>query len=119
MSIKRRPLIALVATMVSFHAYAEPKTGNELLSQCLAQDAMSVVCVAYVRGVVDTMQIIGGMCIPDVVIGQVRDVGIRYLIAHPESRQRAAMLLLSAAIKEAWPCSHDRAPPPTPRPTPR
>jgi hypothetical protein len=105
MSIKRRLLIATVATVVSFNAYAEPKTGNELLSQCLSQDTGSVVCVAYVRGVVDTILIIGGMCIPDVVVvGQVRDVGIRYLKAHPENRHLPAVNLLANAIANAWPC---------------
>jgi Na+-transporting NADH:ubiquinone oxidoreductase subunit NqrD len=78
MSIKCRLLIAAVATMVSFNAYAE--TGDQLLTICSAQNAATNArdaafvfgCTTYVTGVADTLWTIGRVCIPQgVSVGQI------------------------------------------------
>ena len=114
MLINCKVFIAAVATVVSFNAYAS--TGNRLLEHCLAPkgSGLAVACVSYVDGVADTLAGISAlMCVPgEVNVGQMRDVGVRYLQAHPETRHRPAAELFIAAWAEAWPC-------PKPRPAPR
>jgi hypothetical protein len=105
MSLKCRLLIAAVATVVSFNTYAN--TGNRLLEHCLAPKGSGLAfgCVSYVDGVADTLAGISALkCVPgEVNVGQMRDVGVRYLQAHPETRHRPAAELLIAAFAEAWP----------------
>jgi Rap1a immunity proteins len=110
---------AVVATMVSFHAYAETFSGNELLAKCSSHDAgLELSCSTYFLGLLDGHALwkvssdAPVACIPQQVsVGQVLDVGVRYLKAHPEIRHRSAAFLLRDAFKEAWPCPKSRRPP--------
>jgi hypothetical protein len=60
-------------------------------------------------GVADAMQedTVWGRraCLPEVsVAGQARDVAVRYLTDHPESRHYTAASLVAEALEEAFPC---------------
>ena len=78
-------------------------TGNKLLEECEAAEPMrQAFCLAYIIGATD----VGGMdgqvfperrrtCAPDGVSnGQLRDVVVKYLKEHPETRHYAAALLV-------------------------
>jgi Rap1a immunity proteins len=120
MSLKCRLLIATVATMVSFNAYAETFSGNELLAKCSSHDTgLELSCSIYFLGLLDGHALWKSSsdapvaCLPQQVsVGQTLDVGVRYLKAHPEIRHRPAALLLRDAFKQAWPCPTS---PPAPR----
>jgi hypothetical protein len=109
MSIKHGLLIATVATMISFSAYAgEGLSGNEWADDCSSNTVTrDTACVGYARGLADGLHlwIKELVCIPqEVTAGQLKDVGQRYLNAHPETRHLDAARLLSTAFMDAWPC---------------
>jgi Rap1a immunity proteins len=126
-----RLLVAVAATMVSFNACANVLSGNALLAECSSNETVGrVACYRYVDGYVTGLkygrslgEIARGdapVCIPqEATVVQLTDVGVRYLKAHPEIRDRAAAELLLAAFKEAWPCSPERGSSPTPSPAPQ
>jgi hypothetical protein len=81
--------------------------GNKLLGYCTAK--ATVACDAYISGVADAIAAQGPgkapACIPTAVTGtQLRDVTIKYLKAHPESRQLKAGALTIRALSQAFPC---------------
>jgi hypothetical protein len=93
--------------------------GNRLLDLCTSLNpADADGCPAFVAGVADTMSAIqetGGSvfgwraCIPkDVIVGQAKDIAVRFLRTHPEMRHYAAAKLLAMALGEAFPCSADQ-----------
>jgi Rap1a immunity proteins len=119
--INWRLLIATVATVVSFNACADVLSGNEWLADCSANENFrKLACLRFAEGVANGIALWAGssranapMCLPDggVSTGQVQDVGVRYVRAHPEIRHLPAATLLLAAFKEAWPCpTHPSAP---------
>ncbi len=72
-----------------------------------------LVCMYYVAGVADMLSVIskteaGGikpLCIPaKVSLGQLRNVVVKYLKAHPEGTHRAAVVQVTVALGEAFPC---------------
>jgi hypothetical protein len=86
------------------------KTGNDLLQYC--EDASQPVCTAYIMGVVDSISVYQQVtsapkfaCVPThVTAGQVRDIVVRYLKAHPQDRHLTASGEVIMALKEVWPC---------------
>ena len=85
--------------------------GNELLEVCTRDDYFSQgYCLGYIRALSDGMDMILAMdnkqvCYGDnVTIGQIRDVVIDYVKCNPAKRNKNAMVLVSWALAEAWPC---------------
>ena len=89
-------------------------SGNRLLDIC--DQSHSALCIGYIAGIADAMgtsladgshPAVAGWqaCFPQGVSGgQVRDVAINYLQAHPEQRQLSAASLVAHALSEAFPC---------------
>ena len=87
------------------------QSGNQLYAACEADTGL---CMGYVAGVADAMslvQVTGGSiagvvaCIPfPVVIGEAKDVAVKYLREHPELRAYTAVDLVAFALHDAFPC---------------
>jgi hypothetical protein len=86
-------------------------SGNQLLELCNGSMAQ---CQAYVAGAVDAMSTAGAItgtfaefriCMPhDVVLGQLVDVILNDLRAHPEILQLNAASEAAYALQQAFPC---------------
>ena len=81
--------------------------GNKLLGFCTAK--ATVGCDAYLSGVADAIAAEGPgkapACIPNAVTGtQLRDVMVKYLRAHPETRELKAGKLTIMGLGQAFPC---------------
>lgn len=89
-------------------------SGNGLLDSCTNADSMlrKGVCIGYISGASDALQMLDSdkeakryICTPaGVTRGQIRDVVIKYLTDHPQSRQNPAEALIFVALAEAFPC---------------
>jgi hypothetical protein len=87
------------------------QSGNHLSAACETDTGL---CLGYVAGVADAMslvQVTGGSiagveaCIPfPVVIGEAKDVAVKYLREHPELRAYTAVDLVALALHDAFPC---------------
>jgi hypothetical protein len=87
------------------------ENGNELLDSCNNDPPW---CLGYVVGIADAMsgaQSVGGTvngwraCLPyGVTEGQVMDVVVQALRAHPQRRHNGASGLVASALSEAFPC---------------
>jgi hypothetical protein len=86
--------------------------GNELLDACSRTDYLRFLCMGYVTGVRDGGELHFGpdvtwrkFCSPSNVLnGQLVDVVVTYLRAHPDRRQVSAQTIVLLAFNEAWPC---------------
>ena len=87
--------------------------GNKLLEECEAKEPVRQgICFGYITGAADVDAMDGAVfpehrhtCVPDVVTnGQLIDVVIKYLKAHPEERHLASGVLIIKAIAKAFPC---------------
>jgi hypothetical protein len=81
--------------------------GNKLLGFCSSK--ATAACDAYLSGVGDAIAAEGPgkapACIPAAVTGtQLRDVTVKYLRAHPESRELKAGALTIKVFSAAFPC---------------
>jgi len=101
-------LLMLVAVTIPSGAYY---TGDELNKVCQSDPAGA--CLSYLAGVSDERDSLQGfgevprmICIPRdrVTTRQLRDMALKYLGAHPESRQTAAASVVSRALYDAFPC---------------
>lgn len=80
------------------------KDGNQLLQNCdRSSDFDQGICAGYVIGAVDGLSAKVGKIPDGVTIGQMKDVIIKYLVDHPESRNSPAASLVYLAVLEAWP----------------
>lgn len=81
-------------------------TGNELLSICNDNTPFkSGICSAAPGAYFDMMASIGYKCDEaGVTRGQVRDVLVKYLRDHPETRNRPASFLAFLAFRESFNC---------------
>ena len=69
-------------------------------------------CIGYVRGVADTLRLAQylrpgdlGVCIPlDVKPSDLMEVGIKFIVEHPDLADTPPMSGLAAAFRQAWPC---------------
>ena len=78
-------------------------TGNKLLK--MASDDKSLF-YGYVSGVHDAMKLRDYFCVRDsVTIGQIGDIILNFLTAHPESRDRQAQILVRDALVASFPCA--------------
>lgn len=101
------PLLLLAAS----HAYAGGYTGNEILSWPRVQ------FLAYVSGFLDGEEAGLGLagetsmsktqhCIPTgVTYAQTADVIEKWLRDNPDKRHIYANVLISVALRQAWPCA--------------
>jgi hypothetical protein len=96
-------------------------TGNMLLVSCQhngAAEKASDICEAYIQGVVDSFDTAATIdrndrsrpapawCVgQDIMIGQIGDVVLQYLVAHPKDRDMPAAALIYLAMIAAFPCS--------------
>ena len=85
--------------------------GNELLELCSNSDYFSQgYCMGYIRALSSGVNLIlytGGKQIcyqPNITVGQMRDVVVSYIRRNPQSRNKDAIVLVSWALAEAWPC---------------
>jgi Rap1a immunity proteins len=103
-------------------ASATFKTGNDLYSECTAPadwQRRFLFCYGYIEGIADAedaedLRVIGFMdpkakanafYLPaGVQAGQLPDVAVQYLQAHPERRHNSAAALVELALSAAFPC---------------
>lgn len=99
-------LAALAATPAKAETNIATDTGNGLLNVCNDNDLL-LLCGGYIVGMRDGFQMLapGLYCEPPGVSnGQVKDIVVNYLQAHPESRHKSSYILAFAALYSAWPC---------------
>ncbi len=92
---------------------ASPRTGNEFLSICSENE---FDCAFWMQGFTEGYMVGQGMArvrheVPwcphgDATMGQLADVVIAYLEAHPESRHENGLKLIEYAFVSAWPCEN-------------
>ena len=87
-------------------------TGHKLHELCVENDD-TFACTTYVAGVVDMLILmkelgvekISQPCFPEgVTAGQLGNVFAKFLRDHPKKRHWEGMVLVTAAIREAFPC---------------
>jgi hypothetical protein len=62
-------------------------------------------CGGFITAVGQIAQVGGKVCYPEgVTLEQGRDVVLRYLSAHPDTRHEVAVVLTSKALIQAFPC---------------
>ena len=87
--------------VVNFH------TGNDVYRYCTIPESLDA-CLGYVEGVTDSLSASPAqapICVPDGVEGgQIKDVVVNYLRAHPETRQTSGASIIHAALYQAFPC---------------
>ena len=118
LSLMLATLAWLVTGQVS-PAWAYWMEGNTLVEDCLSDDATNrVACLSYIIGVADIISVISNLdvsgfaavCFPPgavtagVTADQLRRVVVKYLKAHPEETHEPAVLLVTVALREAFPC---------------
>lgn len=86
--------------------------GNDLLDVCTKGDYFSDgYCLGYIRGLSNGVDMVlytskQRICYgPNITIGQIRDVVVSYIRRNPAKRNENAMVLVSWASAEAWPCN--------------
>ena len=112
--MRRAILVALTLfCFVVDEGAAQFRNGNELFQDCEGGDDPQQkqtgdpggqwgMCLGFILGVADALH----FCIPTGVnSGQVKDVVTLYLRDHPEQRHLPASDLVTAAIKEKFPCN--------------
>ncbi len=114
LSLMLATLTWLVAGQVSPAWAAYWIKGNAFVDHCLSDDARSeAYCFAYVAGVADmvgsiSVPMVSGftaVCFPDeTTLGQLNRVVVKYLKAHPEETHEPAVVLVTVALREAFPC---------------
>ena len=100
-------VLALVGMLALPRLATAATTGNELLKVCPARD--KTTCTTYINGWVEGIIVPKSLtkliCIPEgVTLGQLTDVFLNYLRAHPEERHEGASFLTFRAMKKAFPC---------------
>ena len=80
-------------------------TGNDLYEDCKETSTYTnqSICLGYVVAIADVLR--SSICIPSMAShGQAMDIVKKALKEHPETRNVRAPILVSAALKKAWPC---------------
>ena len=114
LSLMLATLTWLVAGQVSPAWAAYWIKGNVLVDHCLSDDSRAeAYCLAYVMGVADMVgsisdRMVSGfdaVCFPnETTVGQLHRVVVKYLEAHPEETHQPAVILVTVALREAFPC---------------
>ena len=104
---------AAVVLVLAGEARARAITGNELFETCEDTNGVGELrCVEYIRGVADMMVLVRTYgstlplpCLPgNVHIKQLRDIAVRWLEQHPETRHESALGEIWLAFRDAFPC---------------
>ena len=105
--------VALAGLVAAGEAWAQDLRpfydGNVLHQYCDAENLLDKqACVGFIAGISEAT---GGnyagyrACIPrTITTGQMRDVVVKLLQAHPEDRHLRAVELVARALADAWPC---------------
>jgi hypothetical protein len=106
----RRAILVAVALccFVVGGADAYFENGNSLYGHCQKPriSVFGALCGGYVSGVLDALENLGASCVPgEATREQVTDVVTLYLRDHPEKRHLSASELVTAALKEKFPCN--------------
>ena len=105
----RAMLIAVaLSCFVVGGADARYDTGNNLYGFCKKSELslLRAMCLGYVTGVTDALENLSAFCIPQgATREQVTDAATLYLRDHPETRHLPASELVTAALKEKFPCN--------------
>ena len=108
MKMTRAILVAVALSCFGVGGAHAFDNGNELHESCQRPEspASRGLCSGYIVGVADTLKNLGAFCWPrGSTRGQVTDVVTLYLRDHPEKRHLPAYELVTAALKEKFPCS--------------
>jgi hypothetical protein len=115
-----RMVVFLIGLVVVFSGSAQATSGNELLSRCKAQNHERTWCLGYLQGfhnglvIADALglRLLGGTSVycmpPNVTVGQIVDVVVRFLEQNPAIRHENAEWLTLAALTHAFPCQTTR-----------
>lgn len=101
-------MIGLIA-MFAAAVHGDFVNGNQLLAMC---ETNGVECARYTEAVSDTLDAMEGMggmkeyyCSTNgVTVGQIRDIVLKYLREHPESRNEGAAGIAFVALADVFPC---------------
>lgn len=98
-----------VVSFSSSAGFRELQTGNDLLcniKQGKNGDSVALIYTnGYLRGVTDSLFLIGSLCPPDGVdMSQYTDIVEKYLNKNPESRNESAVILTAMSIGKTFPC---------------
>ena len=105
-------VLCVVGAAVPTRGFASFQNGNTLWADCngKADDwFIKGYCAGYISSISDALDgnAIDGYraCLPNgVTIGQVQDVVVKWLRAHPEKRHFQAAGLVAQALEDAFPC---------------
>jgi len=109
--IKKLVTIAALAMLLGSPTSYAYTTGNKLVEHCKDKDAYfgSGFCHGYIAGVGSMLtwaSEINRICIPDGVTGgQVVSIVRKYLKENPESLHESGDLLVTIALRKAFPCN--------------
>jgi hypothetical protein len=117
---KRRPwwrrlfaagVVLMTVMAASAEVQASFKDGNKLYAECTGDDAGVIACHNYIEGIIDALRAVDPfdavnqrLCLPVKPVGQYREIVVRYLTAHPETRHEEAEREVLRALTDAFPC---------------
>ena len=117
-----RALIVVLPVVLTSPSWAQGYySGNQLLDFCDGHGqvpTLPTACLSYIAGVTDSLLAVqdglppagGKVCLPDgASLQQVKDVVVRRLRTHPESRRYGAASEIGIALLEAFPCSKNKS----------
>jgi len=103
-----KKLIA-IALMVPAMAYAEFRTGNQLLTEIQSDSVVErMVSLGYIMAVTDTLRLINHCPPNNVTAGQLQDMVKNYLTNNPQTRHQPADTLVLTVLRQAWPCANNK-----------
>jgi hypothetical protein len=106
-------LLSIVTVMAThgIKAQAHITTGNELLNFCQSggstnnPDVMTGMCYGYISGTIQVYALMKSLCPSELSTNQqFRDIVVRHLENHPETRDQIAPILILDAAQNIFPC---------------
>jgi len=101
--MKTKLLIAglLVTSSANAAFYSGNDLYNKMISESVAERALTM---GYVAGIYDVFEGTAMCAKGNVTLGQLKDIVLKKLVNHPESRHMAADMFVYTALSEAFPC---------------
>ena len=109
----RRLAFALAAALPLWPGAAMAlMTGNDLWEPCQQATGNGSLCLAYVAGIAEALELEGKICLShrNVTYDQVTDIVVKYLRDHPEERHYDAARLFGSVLKNTFPCKWGEQP---------